>query len=173
MSSHDRITADPRIHPNKPTIKGTTVLVADVLRTLGETGSFAAVCAAYPDLSEEDIRAALAYAASEIERHPPPPEIQRPYTLEDLRRHRDAIIRIAAEHNATNVRVFGSVARGDARPGSDVDLLVRFAVDASLLDQAGLIADLKALISPNIDVISENGLRDTLRETVLNEAVAL
>lgn len=173
MSKYERIVVDPKHFPDQPIIKGTQVLVADVLRRLAEGCSFDAVRAAYPDLTDADISAALKYSADEIVRHSPPVEIQPPYTLADLRARRAAILAVAAQHKASNVRVFGSVARGDAQPGSDVDLLVKFAADASLLDQAGLIADLKALISHNIDVVSENGLKDSLRETVLNEAIAL
>jgi predicted nucleotidyltransferase/uncharacterized protein (DUF433 family) len=173
MTYHERITADPSVYPDKPTVKGTRVLVADVLRTLAEAGSFDAVLAAYPEISADDIRAALEYAAREIERHPPAPEIRRPYTLDDLRRHRDAILRIAAAHNATNVRVFGSVARGDARPGSDVDLLVQFDQEASLLDHAALINDLRDLIGVDIDVVSDGGLHVEHHGTILREAIPL
>ncbi|MGQ9908061.1 MAG: nucleotidyltransferase domain-containing protein [Candidatus Flexifilum sp.] len=173
MTYHERITADPSVYPDKPTVKGTRVLVADVLRTLAEAGSFDAVLAAYPEISADDIRAALEYAAREIERHPPAPEIRRPYTLDDLRRHRDAILRIAAEHNASNVRVFGSVARGDARPGSDVDLLVQFDQGATLWERLGLPDQISHLLGCKVDVSDEQALRPEVRPEVLKDATPL
>jgi len=67
--------------------------------------------------------------------------------------------RLAQQHKAVNVRVFGSVARGDDRPGSDLDLLVKFAPGASLFDQIGLAQDLEDALGVHVDVISEGGLR--------------
>ena len=78
--------------------------------------------------------------------------------------NRELIERIAAEHGALNVRVFGSCARGDARPESDVDLL---------LVPAGLVLDLEQVLGFRVDVVTERALRPGLRETVLNEAVPL
>ena len=72
--------------------------------------------------------------------------------------HREAIKSLAARHKATHVRVFGSVARGEDVPGSDLDLLVRFAPDASAFDQARLISDLETLLGVRVDVVSEGGL---------------
>jgi predicted nucleotidyltransferase len=66
--------------------------------------------------------------------------------------------RLAQQHKAVNVRVFGSAARGDDRPGSDLDLLVKFAPGASLFDQAGLAQDLEDALGVHVDVISEGGL---------------
>ena len=79
-------------------------------------------------------------------------------------------IKIAAKHGAYNVRVFGSVARGDARPDSDVDLLVRFDDDRSLLDHGALVVDLKSLLDRKVDVADEEGPYRHLRDTILNEA---
>jgi predicted nucleotidyltransferase len=83
-----------------------------------------------------------------------------------------AIARIAKRHKALEVRLFGSVARGDDRPGSDVDLLVRFAPGASLLDQVELEQDLAELLGVGVDVISEGGLRVD-HEQILREAKPL
>jgi predicted nucleotidyltransferase/DNA-binding XRE family transcriptional regulator len=96
----------------------------------------------------------------------------RPRPSELLERHREDVIRIAAHNHATNLRVFGSVARGDDRPGSDVDLLVTFEPDASLLDQAGLIADLEELLGTRVDVVSDRGLTDR-DQAIRDEAVAV
>lgn len=81
----------------------------------------------------------------------------RPSTV--LARHRAEIKRLAKLHKALDIKVFGSVARGDDRPGSDIDLLVRFAPDASLLDQAGLAQDIEDILGTRVDVVSEGGLR--------------
>lgn len=81
----------------------------------------------------------------------------RPSTL--LTQHRDAVLALAHKHRATNVRVFGSVARGDDESGSDLDLLVRFEPDADLFDLVELIADLEELTGLHVDVVSEAGLR--------------
>ena len=95
----------------------------------------------------------------------------QPSTL--LREKRDDILRIAARHGASNVRVFGSVARGEADEESDIDFLVDLAPDRSLLDLGGLWWDLNDLLGGKADVVTEQGLRDHIREQVLQEAVLL
>lgn len=90
-----------------------------------------------------------------------------------LRAHRDEILRIAAKHGAYNVRVFGSRARGDARPDSDVDLLVRLERGRSLFDLGGLLMALQDTLGCPVDVVTEQGLRERIRERVLREAVPL
>ena len=80
-------------------------------------------------------------------------------TLEELRSRRDEIVATAHRRRARHVRVFGSVSRGTAGPSSDLDLLVDFDPDASLLDQVGLIQDLEALLGVPVDVVSSGGLR--------------
>ena len=87
-----------------------------------------------------------------------------------LRKKREEILRIAARHGARNVRVFGSAARGEAGEGSDVDLLVDFEPGRSLLDQAGLVADLEELLGRKVDVVTEAGLYWLLRRRILKEA---
>lgn len=84
---------------------------------------------------------------------------------------RDVIRRIAEKHGATNLRVFGSVARGEARPDSDVDLLVDAGPVTSPWFPGGLVADLEALLGRRVDVVTERGLRPELRPYVLREAV--
>ncbi len=90
-----------------------------------------------------------------------------------LKDRREEILRIAAQHGAHNVRVFGSVARGDARPDSDVDLLVEMESGRSLLDLGGLLMDLQALLGREVDVVTDKGLRDRIRARVLQEAKPL
>ena len=75
--------------------------------------------------------------------------------LATLRRHRDRILAIADKYGAENVRVFGSVARGDASQVSDVDLLVRHRPGTSLMDVAGMYGDLKDLLGCEVDIVSE------------------
>jgi len=86
---------------------------------------------------------------------------------------RDDVLRIAARHGARNVRVFGSVARGDADEKSDIDLLVEFEPGRSLLDHAGLWMDLQELLGCKVDVVSERGIKPRIRERVLQEALPL
>ncbi len=80
-----------------------------------------------------------------------------------LAQQRDAILRLAARHGASNVRVFGSVARGDADRQSDVDFLVEMASGRSL----------EELLGRRVDVVTEKGLRERIRERVLQEALPL
>lgn len=92
---------------------------------------------------------------------------------EILGEKRDEILRIASIHGAYNVRVFGSVARGDAGPNSDIDLLVNLQPDRSLLDHVGLIQDLEAMMGRKIDVVTEEALHWYIRERVIREAIKL
>jgi predicted nucleotidyltransferase len=91
----------------------------------------------------------------------------------ELNKHRSAILRIAAEHGARNVRVFGSVARGTASETSDLDLLVAMDAGRSLLDLVALNQDLEDALGRPVDVVSEGGLSPYLRERILAEAIAL
>jgi len=92
---------------------------------------------------------------------------------EKLATHRAEILRIAARHGARNVRVFGSVARGEADERSDVDFLVEFETGRSLFDHAALLLDLEQLLECEVDVITERALRPRIRERILREAVFL
>lgn len=103
-------------------------------------------------------------------------EARRGLTLEDLRAHREKIMRIAAAHGAANVRVFGSVARGEADRDSDIDLLVDVVADAKGFAYFGLVEDLRraltAALGADVDIIDSVALR-RMREQVLREAVPL
>ncbi|MEA5504194.1 nucleotidyltransferase family protein [Halotia wernerae UHCC 0503] len=86
---------------------------------------------------------------------------------------REEILKIAAKYGAYNVRVFGSVARGEARPDSDVDFLVELEPGRNLLDRIALMQDLEELLNRKVDVAKLNNLHKLIRERVLSEAVAL
>jgi hypothetical protein len=90
-----------------------------------------------------------------------------------LRDKREAILRIAAYYGASNVRVFGSVARGEARPDSDVDLLVDFPTDYRLWDRIGLKQDIEALLGRKVDIVHARFIRKELAPAILRDAVPL
>jgi predicted nucleotidyltransferase len=90
-----------------------------------------------------------------------------------LQEKREEILRIAAQHGARNVRVFGSAVRGEAREGSDIDFLVDFEPGRSLLDRSALILDLQDLLGHKADVVTERGLYWLLRRRILKEARVL
>jgi uncharacterized protein len=103
------------------------------------------------------------------------PNLARPakVDLPLLASKREAILSAARRRGAVNVRIFGSVARGDATASSDIDFLVDLEPGRSLLDLGGLLMDLEELLGTPVDVVTENGLRARLRERVLREAVSL
>jgi predicted nucleotidyltransferase len=86
---------------------------------------------------------------------------------------REEVLRIAAKYGARKVRVFGSVARGEADGQSDVDFLVEMEPGRSLLDLGGLQMELEALLGCSVDVVTERALKARVREHVLREAVPL
>ena len=86
---------------------------------------------------------------------------------------RDDIKRIAARHGAYNIRVFGSVARGEAGPESDIDILIDVGPTTSSWFPAGLILDLEDLLGRRVEVITEKALNPELRDHVLREAIPL
>jgi predicted nucleotidyltransferase len=83
---------------------------------------------------------------------------------------REAILRICTEHGARNVRVFGSVACGEAKESSDIDLLVEFEPGRSLLDHAALVLDIEELLGRKVDIVTEKGFYWLLRRRILKEA---
>ncbi len=118
----------------------------------------AAVQAALRALADPEISGRLSYR-------------EQPPTLDELRAKRDEILAIAGRWGATNVRVFGSVARGEATDGADVDLLVDLEPDRTLLDLGGLLMDLRDLLGVAVDVGTD--VKPRIRERVLAEAVPL
>ena len=90
-----------------------------------------------------------------------------------LEERREEILQIAAQFGARNVRVFGSVARGEDGPESDLDLLVDFDPERSLLDQVGLVQDLEDLLRRKVQVSTPNALHWYVRDRILSQAVPL
>jgi len=90
-----------------------------------------------------------------------------------LKQKREKVLETAARFGATNVRIFGSVARGEATEASDIDILVTMAPGRSLMDLGGLLVELQELLGSDVDIVTEKGLRPRIREQVLKDAVPL
>lgn len=86
---------------------------------------------------------------------------------------KNEIVKLAAVHGATNVRIFGSTARGEDNPNSDVDLLVEFDDDCSLFDLIRLREELTQLLGRQVDVVTAEALNSRIRQDVLGEALPL
>lgn len=90
-----------------------------------------------------------------------------------LKEKREEILRIAARHGASNVRIFGSVARGEADEASDIDFLVELEPGRSLLDHAALSVELEEFLGRNVDVVCDSAIYWLLRRRIKKEAVPL
>ena len=131
-------------------------------------------------MSDYEALRRLGELGREIERRrapdPYPRAAGRAPALEELRRRRDEIMRVAASHSASAVRVFGSVARGDAGAGSDLDMLVEMGERPSLFGQTALQDDLEDLLGCPVHVVATSGLKYAhreAREQIEREAVSL
>ncbi|MDD5395622.1 MAG: nucleotidyltransferase family protein [Thiothrix sp.] len=94
-------------------------------------------------------------------------------TLNILQSKRAEILALAAKHGASNVRLFGSVARGEDQEDSDVDFLVDMQETRSLFDLIGLQQDIEKVIGRKVDVLTPNGINRYLKERILHEAAPL
>lgn len=94
-------------------------------------------------------------------------------TLENITAQKASITRLCQQYHAENIRVFGSVARGESTDNSDIDFLVSFLPNASLFDQAGLIEDLSTLFERKVDVVSERAVNPHLQQIISSEALPL
>jgi len=94
-------------------------------------------------------------------------------TIETLQAHRRTIIDLATSHGARNVRVFGSMVRGDAHPKSDIDLLVEIESGRTLLDAIALEQDLEELLGRRVEISTDGGLSPYLEKRILAEAAVL
>ena len=90
-----------------------------------------------------------------------------------LDKNRDKILRIAASYGARDLRVFGSVSRGEANPKSDIDILITLETGRSLLDIVGLKQDLEDLLGCKVDVVTEDAVSPYIRDRILRDAVSL
>ena len=90
-----------------------------------------------------------------------------------IEKYRDDILKMAQRYGAKDVRIFGSVARGEDIAQSDVDFLVNMEPGRSLFDMGGLLMDLQQLLGCKVDLVTEKGLKPRIRERVLREAVRL
>lgn len=93
--------------------------------------------------------------------------------VDPVKSKRDRILELARRHGVTRVRLFGSMARGDARPDSDVDLLVDVGPNPSPWFPGGLVAELEELLGRRVQIVTEHGLDHLLRDQILQEAVTL
>jgi predicted nucleotidyltransferase len=93
--------------------------------------------------------------------------------LKELRARREEILAAAARWGGRDLRIFGSVARGEAGPHSDVDILLDMEKDRSLMDMGGLLMDLQDLLDCRVDLVTEAGLHWYIKDRVLKEAVPL
>jgi predicted nucleotidyltransferase len=93
--------------------------------------------------------------------------------IEALRTRKNEISAIAAKHGAGNVRVFGSVARGDAQPDSDVDLLIDVVGPTTPWFPGGLLNDLESTLGRRVDIVIERSINPLFRDSVLSEAIPL
>lgn len=123
-------------------------------------------------LSDDEAVKALQAIGKDVKPRRPQPQGQV-LTLEGLRAQRDAILGLAAKRGVQNVRIFGSVARGEARPDSDVDFLVELEPRRSLMDLSGLLLDLQDLLGRRVDVAEPDALHWYTKDRILNEAVPL
>jgi len=90
-----------------------------------------------------------------------------------LKEKRKEILRIAAKYGARDVRVFGSVARGESNENSDIDFLVQFSPGVTLLKHAALTRELETLLGGKVDVVSERALKPGIKDRIIKEAVRL
>lgn len=98
---------------------------------------------------------------------------RRAVTLAEVRRHREEIVAMGERHGLTNIRVFGSVARGEADERSDLDLLVDPGPNASLFTLTAFALDVETVLHVFTQVATPNGLKSRIKERVLAEAVPL
>ena len=90
-----------------------------------------------------------------------------------ISKQRENILKIAKAHGATNMKIFGSCARGDEQPGSDLDLLVELESGRSLLDIIAIKQDIEDIINRRVDVVTADALSPYIREEIMKKAVAL
>ncbi len=93
--------------------------------------------------------------------------------LAEIRSKRSEILALAEKHGARNVRLFGSTARGDDRPDSDVDFLIDYGERVSFFFPGGFLSDLEAMLHCKVDIVTERSLRPPLKQAILRDAIAI
>ncbi len=93
--------------------------------------------------------------------------------IDEVKAKREDILNIAKKHGAYNIRIFGSVVRGEAKQDSDLDVLIDLEPNRSLFDHAALMIELQETMNCKVDVVTEKGLRPRIREVVLKEAISI
>ena len=93
--------------------------------------------------------------------------------IEQILKKREEILKTCAKYGAYDVRIFGSIARGEADELSDIDILVKFESGRTLLDHAGLILELEKILKCKVDVVSEKGLKPRIKNRILKEVISL
>lgn len=94
-------------------------------------------------------------------------------TVNEILSRRQEIIAIASRYGASNIRVFGSVVRGDNRSDSDLDILVHLDSDRSLLDHIALKQDIEDVLGCKVDIVEDDNINGAIRDRVLSEAMAI
>lgn len=100
-------------------------------------------------------------------------QAQKSWTIDDLRTRRDEILAVAKQNGAFNVRVFGSVARGDNQATGDLDILVTFEEGSSIFNQVGLWLDLQDLLGCEVDLLTDHPDAGHITQIARNEAIPL
>ena len=98
---------------------------------------------------------------------------KKPITLADLRAKRDEIIRLAEQRGAYNVRVFGSVARGESSPDSDVDLLISVNKGVDMFTLVGLWLDLQEFLGCDVSLVEDKGMSEIFSTTIQGDVITL
>ena len=93
--------------------------------------------------------------------------------LQFLKKNRKKIITLASKRGGYNVRVFGSVARGEESKTSDIDFLITFRKGTTLFDRGGLVADLHEYLGCDIDIVSDKTIHPLIRDEIYHSAIAL
>jgi len=94
-------------------------------------------------------------------------------SLQELNNYKGRILSVAAQFGAKNVRVFGSVAREEDDPNSDIDFLVEMEAGKTIFDRIGLKSELRKLLGKKVDVISDKAIKGRIKENILRDAVRL
>ncbi len=93
--------------------------------------------------------------------------------LAQLKQYKNEIIQLAQKYNSTNVRIFGSVARGENTPDSDIDFLIDMTPEQDLFDFIRLTRELSQLLGCKVDIVHSNSLHHSIRQQILDEAISL